>query len=243
MRFCLLAAILCCPLLPAAEPSSGWISLFDGKSLDGWWWSPPGQNREPSWVAENGILRATPDRGERVYLMTKESFSDFEFEFEWKMDEPGANSGVKYRFQGYWHDGTLKSSPEGPGRPEPVALEYQIIDDTGHADALSDRKHTTAAIYEYREAQTAESAKPGVWYRSRIVACALHIEHWLNGKKVVDAQLGSADMQQAFAASKRRGSSPVLAKHTRKDSPIALQFHDGSVRFRNLRIRRLSGCP
>jgi hypothetical protein len=67
----------------------------------------------------------------------------------------------------------------------------------------------------------------------------MHIEHWLDGEKVVDISLEAAEVQEAFRRSQRRGSSPVLAKHERRSSPIALQFHDGKVRFRNLVIRPL----
>jgi hypothetical protein len=81
--------------------------------------------------------------------------------------------------------------------------------------------------------------RTNAWHTSRIVARGLHIEHWLDGKKVVDVQLDSPAVQESFAASRRRGSSPVLARHERRTSPIALQFHDGVVWFRNLKIRRL----
>lgn len=219
--------------------AADWKPLFDGKSLDGWMWSTEANPPEPSWTAEHGMLRTTPGHGKRVYLLTRDSFRDFEFEFEWKSDA-GGNSGVKYRFQGYWVKGQLRPAPEGPDRIEPVALEYQISDDEKHPDALGEDSHSTAAIYEYVAAKKDGPAKAGVWHRSRIVARGLHIEHWLDGKKVVNADLDSPSVQDAFAKSRRRGSSPVLAKHERRESPIALQFHDETVWFRNLRIRTLN---
>jgi hypothetical protein len=223
--------------LPAFA-DSGWISLFDGRSLAGWMWSTEANPPAPAWKAENGMLRTTPGEGKPVYLLTRDSFTDFEMEFEWKM-EAGGNSGVKYRFQGYWVKGESKPEPQGPERIEPIALEYQIIDDARHPDALSDAKHATGAIYEYWAAEKKEAVRPDVWHTSRIVARGLHIEHWLDGKKVLDVDLDAPNVQQAFAASRRRGSSPLLAKHERRTSPIALQFHDGIVWFRNLKIRRL----
>jgi len=229
----LLVLLLSVPLIAA-----DWVSLFDGKSLNGWMWSTESNPTQPAWAAENGMLRTTPGRGERVYLLTRDSFRDFEFEFEWKAD-PGANSGVKYRFQGYWVDSKLREAPEGPGRIEPVALEYQITDDEKHPDALGAESHSTAAIYEYVPARKAGPARAGVWHRSRIVARGLHIEHWLDGRKVLDVELDSPGVQEAFANSRRKGSSPVLAKHDRRESPIALQYHDETVWFRKLRIRRL----
>jgi hypothetical protein len=71
------------------------------------------------------------------------------------------------------------------------------------------------------------------------VARGLHIEHWLDGRRVADVELDSSAVQQSFAKSQRKESSPLLAKHARRESPIALQFHDGTVWFRNLRIRKL----
>ena len=96
------------------------------------------------------MIRTTPGKGKETYLLTRESFSDFELSFEWKA-EAGANSGVKYRFQAYWLGigEQVASEPAGPGRIEPIALEYQIADDEKNSDAVSDPKHATAAIYEY----------------------------------------------------------------------------------------------
>jgi hypothetical protein len=215
-----------------------WVSLFNGISLDGWMWSMDKNPSRPAWTAENGLLRTTPDAGTPVYLLTCGSFRNFEFEFEWKM-EPGANSGVKYRFQGYWVESQLRQEPEGSGRIEPVALEYQIIDDEKHPDALSDKKHSTGALYEYWPAAVKRPVKTDIWHKGRIVARGLHIEHWLDGEKVLSIELDSRGVQESFRQSRRKGSSPVLAKHERRESPIALQFHDGNVWFRNLRIRRL----
>jgi hypothetical protein len=214
------------------------ISLFGGSSLVGWWWSTEPAPPPPSWVADSGILRTAPGHGTPVYLLTRESFSDFDMSFEWNT-EAGGNSGIKYRFQGYWVDRKLRPEPEGAGRIEPVALEYQISDDEAHADALSDAKHSTAAVYEYWPASKAAPAKANVWHTGRIVAKGLHIQHWLDGRKVVDIHLDAPEVQQSFAESARKGSSPVLAKHERRSSPIALQFHDGVVKFRNLKIRRI----
>ena len=145
---------------------------------------------------------------------------------------------MKYRFQGYWVDGRVKQSPEGPGRIEPIALEYQLTDDERHPDALGDVKHSTGSLYEYWAPKKDGPARAGIWHTSRIVARGMHIEHWLDGRKVIDVELDSPELQKAFEASSRKGSSPLLAKQARRESPIALQFHDGGVWFRNLVMRR-----
>jgi hypothetical protein len=222
--------------LACAFAQSDGRPLFNGLNLDGWMWSVDANPPAPSWAAEAGELRTTPGRGKEVYLLTRESFTDFDLSFEW-FGEPGYNSGVKYRFQGYWDNGVLKQAPEGTGRIEPVALEYQIADDERHPDAAGDVKHSTASIYEYWAPQKPALAKAGVWHSGRIVVRGLHIEHWFDGKKVVDISLDAPEVQESFRKSSRRGSSPILAKHERRFSPIALQFHDGVVRFRGLKIR------
>jgi hypothetical protein len=201
-------------------------------------WSVDASPPVPSWTVEDGMLRTTPEKGTQVYLLTRDSFSDFELTLEWKA-EAGANSGIKYRFQGYWVDRQAADQPSGPGRIEPIALEYQIADDERHPDALRDDKHSTAALYEYWTASKPERARDGVWHQARIVARGKHIEHWLDGRLAVNIDLDSPQVQEAFTKSERKRSSPLLAKHDRRSSPIALQFHDGVVWFRNIRIREL----
>jgi hypothetical protein len=257
IRFVAILAGLSCVYgqntLSQAESKAGWKLLFDGKSLDNWMWSLDPNPPAPRWAAQEGTIRTTPGQGKQVYLFTRESFSDFEFSFEWKV-EPGANSGIKYRVQGYWvrmpgapAEGPppgpglseVAAKPAGAGRIEPIALEYQLIDDERHPDALRGAIHSTASLYEYWPPKKDGPAKADVWHQSRIVARGLHIEHWLDGRKVVDIELDSPEVQAAFAGSGRNRSSPLLAKQERRDSPIGLQFHDHVVEFRNLKIRRL----
>jgi hypothetical protein len=238
-------------VLSEAEKRTGWVLLFDGRSLDGWMWSVQSPAPDPSWTVENGLLRTSPERGMHTYLITRDSFKDFDFSFEWKT-EAGSNSGIKYRFQGYWVPQTdpanttaairsqsdFRSTPEDSKRIEPVALEYQIIDDERHPDAQTGPTHSTAALYEYWAPITNGPAKANVWHTARIVVRGLSIEHWLDGERVVRIELDSPQVQESFAKSRRRGSSSILAKQERRNSPIALQFHDGIVWFRNLKLRR-----
>ncbi len=244
LRTILLAGLLTGALaaqngLTDAERADGWELLFDGRSLDGWMWSVNANPPPPCWAVEAGTLRTTPGTGTPVYLLTEASFRDYELRFEWKM-EVGANSGVKYRFQGYGGGkGLVETPPAGPGRIEPNGLEYQIIDDMRHADARNRPTHSTAAIYAYVAPDKDEAALPEIWHSSSIVARGLHLEHWLDGRKVVDIDLGSPQAEAVFARSERKNTWPVLLKQARRESPIALQFHDGAVWFRNLKIKRL----
>lgn len=212
-------------LLTAAADSQ---SIFDGRSLNGWRWTDEDSPKvEPSWEAADGILK-TSKKGVEVYLLTREAFTDFEFDFEWKA-EKGANSGIKYRMQSF---GKSKS-----GRIEPTGLEFQITDDLSNPDALSTPRHTAGAIYDYVAPEKSKPATPEVWHKGRIVARGLHIEHWIDGKRVVNVDLDSDFAATEFAKS-TRSSKTMLRKQEKRESPLALQYHDGEVQFRNLRVRR-----
>lgn len=203
-------------------------SLFDGKTLNGWRWSDEPNPPQPSWVARNGALVTTPGQGKEVYLLTKDEFEDFDFTFEWRAS-PGANSGVKYRIQSYG---------ASTRRIEPTGLEYQITDDLANPDALSTPRHTSGAIYDYVAPTNKQPAKPNVWHRSRIIAKGLHIEHWLDGQRVVNVDLDAQSTIDSFNRSKRE-SRHQLRLQQKRNSPIALQIHDGEVEFRKLNIKTL----
>ncbi len=212
----------------ALMAQSGFRDLFDGKTLNGWMWSREDAPPQPSWVARDGMLVATPGQGKEVYLLTKEAFEDFDFTFEWRA-EAGANSGVKYRIQTYG---------ESVRRIEPVGLEYQITDDETNPDALSTVRHSAGALYDYVAPVKKGPAVAKKWHLSRILVRGLHVEHWLDGAKIVDVDLDSEAAGKSFELSTRQ-SRVMLRKQAVRKSPIALQIHDGMVEFRHLRIRTL----
>jgi hypothetical protein len=232
-------------LASACMVAQDWQSLFDGKSLSGWTWEPvgrPGTGVPPSWIAGGGILRTAPRRGNEVYLLSRGTYRDFELEFEWNA-EARSNSGIKYRLQGFSSKGkpelTYDPDPEAPHRIEPIGLEFQITDDVGNEDALSSPRHASGALYDYVEPSgKSKPALAGTWHKGRIVARGLHIEHWIDGECVMKVNLDSAEAEASFAISKRKSAS-MHRKQARRESPIALQIHDGIVQFRNIRIRRL----
>jgi len=226
--------------LTPAELREGWKLLFDGKTLNGWMWSTAASPPVPCWAADGGTLHTTPGDGKKVYLLTRESFTDFEFAFEWKAD-PKANSGVKYRMQGYGGGaGPLQPEPhEAAGRIEPTGLEYQIADDDANPDAVSDPRHATAAIYEYWPANKLSLAGANVWHTGKILVRGRHIEHWLDDRKVVDVNLADPLVIVSFNKSRRKQSAALFVAHERRTSPIALQMHDATVWFRNLKVRPL----
>lgn len=167
------------------------------------------------WQAVDGVLYRASAGGDLYY---QHPVGDFELSFEWKI-APGGNSGVKYRVRQYGNQW--------------LGCEYQIQDD------LVDprRVHTTGAIYAVYEPNANKLLRPiGDWNRSRIVVYQNRVEHWLNGRQIVDAVAGSSDWRQRVARSKFAphegfGENPV--------GRIFLQDHGTEVWFRNLELTPL----
>ena len=212
-----LVAALCVP----GFGGSGWVTLFDGTSTDAWRGYKEAAFPSSGWAVEDGALHAVA--GGHVDLITKEKFGDFELELEWKV-APGSNSGVLYR---------ANESNEYIWQSAP---EMQVLDDDKHADG-KDPLTSAGSLYALI-APTGKTLKPvGEWNSVRIVAKGNHVEHWLNGKKVVSYERGSDALAKLIAASKF-ASMPDFAKET--EGYIGLQNHGDDVWFRKIRIRRLS---
>jgi hypothetical protein len=196
--------------------------LFDGKSTDAW----RGYKRDafPSkgWVVENGTLSPVVG-GDQVDLVTKDVYKDFDLELEWKVG-PMGNSGVMY--------GVSETEPEsyytGP--------EMQVLDDVGHKDGQTSRT-SAGALYDL-VAPTGKVLKPvGEWNKARLVKKGNHVEHWLNGTKIVEYELGSPALAVLIANSKFK-EWPRYAKE--RQGHIVLQHHGDPASFRNIRI---TGTP
>ncbi len=247
--------------LTPAEKAAGWKLLFDGKSFQGW--DDPAKKTPPgaSWVIEDGCLKSNPKPGLREDLFTKESFGDFELSFQWKIS-PGGNSGLKYRIQDrfFLDERKLKSGkfkrfedlvndaiasravPRGEATQEYiVGFEYQVIDDTGHADARRGAYYQAGALYDMIAVTKNAAKAPGEFNEARVVVRGKHIEHWLNGVKVVEGDLGSPEAS-AHAAKRWTTASPIykaLAEVPKLKTPIALQNHNDAAWFRAIKIRPL----
>jgi hypothetical protein len=162
-------------------------------------------------------------------LMTTEVFGDFELSWEWRVT-PGANSGVKYNVSE-----ELSTSLEP--RHAAKGFEYQILDDDRHPDGKLP-SHRAGALYDLFPPGEAKRLHPvGEWNESILVFRGPHGEHWLNGAKVVEYDLGTARMDSALTASKYR-TIPWFA--ARRRGHIVLQDHGDEVYFRNIKIRELT---
>jgi hypothetical protein len=204
----------------AAEET--WMVLFDGTSTDAF----RGFNRETlpsSWMIEDGTLAYVPGGSDGGDIVTRDRFSDFELELEWKISEAG-NSGIIYR------------ATEEFDAPWMTGPEYQILDNLKHPDARQGGDRLAGANYDVHPADPRAVSAVGDWNSTRIVANGPHVEHWLNGNKVVSYELYSDDWTARVADSKWV-NHPEYGK--RLEGHIALQDHGDRVWFRNIRIKRL----
>jgi hypothetical protein len=249
LAWCFLAALLPC------QAQSGWVSLFDGKTMAGW--DDPRQKVPPGdgWTIDDGCLKAKAGAHITEDLFTKDVFRDFELSWEWKV-APGANSGVKYRIQDRVflgrHAGRFEDSVNffaqnrtakraEYGQEYVVGFEYQIFDNTRNSDARVGVSHQAGALYDIVGPSKDVTRPVGEFNESRLVVKGNHVEHWLNGVKVVETGLDSPLAAERIAHRWGAGT-PVtidLTKQPRKDCPISLQNHGGDTWFRNIKIRRL----
>lgn len=204
--------------LSKAEQQDGWQLLFDGKSLEGWRTYKEGGTPGPGWKIEGGILKklqGTP-AGD---LMTVATYTDFEFSWEWRIEEKG-NNGVKYFII--------------PERNGAVGHEYQMIDDTtvkGHAES------SCASFYLVVAPKPDKPMKPpGEWNQSRILVKGNHVEHWLNGAKVVEYECGDPAILEQVQKTKFKTALDFGKKVT---GHLLLTDHKDECWFRNLKLREL----
>ena len=236
------AALAAAPnTLTPQEQAAGWKLLFDGRSTAGWHTYGKQSVTPSSWKIKDDclVLPAGNGRpnGTGGDLVTNAMFTNFEFEFEWRVG-PVGNSGVEYLFT----EGEKRTANFYPGDTgdSPVGFEYQVLDDAPHANNAANR--LAASIYSL-VTPTGKTLRPvGEFNQGRIVVDGNHVEHWLNGRKVAECELGSAELQRIIASSKYKYYPGVGVKRA---TSIALQDHGAEVAYRNLKLRMLpaGGAP
>jgi hypothetical protein len=204
--------------LTGAERQAGWRLLFDGRTTDGWVEITGKPFPANCWTVEDGSLKAQVRRDGFQDIRTVESFRSFDLEFDWKMLKDG-NSGVKY-FIGKVDEWTNAAGRQARAR----GLEYQLADDT-NSDAASDPRRVAGALYSLIAPVPRVPPKIGGFNHSRLLVNGHHVEHWLNGVKVVEFETGELPA----------GSAPTV-----ENSPISLQNHSSETWFRNIKIRILT---
>jgi hypothetical protein len=214
--------------LTPEEKKAGWRLLFDGKSTAGWrGFKKPGFPAD-RWVVKDGALSHIPSGAGDSHgtgdIVTVDRFSDFDLRFDWRI-APGANSGLKY---------FVTEEREGP-----IAHEYQVLDDARHPDAKVGTHRQSGAFYDVLPPVADKPLRPvGEWNEGRVLVKGNHVEHWLNGRKVVEYELGSPAVKAAIAKSKFKD---VAGFGTKFPGHILLQDHGDEVSFRNVKI--LSPAP
>ncbi|MEW6073836.1 MAG: family 16 glycoside hydrolase [Planctomycetota bacterium] len=207
--------------LTAAEAEAGWELLFDGKSTDRWRGYQQDSFPARGWEIDGDALHVIAGAGSGD-VVTRDEYRDFEFAFDWKVSA-GANSGVMYRvsedYASPWHTGP----------------EYQVFDDGSAADG-KDPKTSAGALYALIAAAPHLVRPAGEWNAGRILLVGNHLEHWLNGVRVVSAEMNDEHWNGLVTASK---FAPMPAFGREKAGRIDLQDHGYDVWYRNLKIRRL----
>lgn len=218
-------------LLLPGEQEAGWRLLFDGHGFDGWRNFRKAGVVADRWAVEEGCLHLygpNSSRKIRGDLITTESFANFEFAFEW-LAGPGVNSGVKYLIDEYF------APSKGP-----VSFEYQLMVEEDPAKPKRKPIHGAGALYDMIPPNGGVLRPAGMFNDSRIVVRGMHVEHWLNGVKVLEFNRASAPFRELVAKSKFRqwpGFGLNASGH------IGLQDHGGEIWFRRLRVRLLPASP
>jgi hypothetical protein len=215
--------------LPDAERQAGWRLLFDGKSLDGW----RGFRRDSvprGWTVEAGAMHFTgaassQDGAPPLTLVTADRYADFDLRLEWKIS-PEGNSGVMYRVS------------EDEPLPYMTGPEYQILDHAVLGDSAAAER--SGALFGLIAPSTDATRPVGQFNETRIVVQGPHLEHWLNGTKLLEAEIGSDTWTRRIEGTKfanwPRFAQPDAGR-------IALQDHGYPVWFRDVKIRPLSPGP
>jgi hypothetical protein len=208
--------------LTPEEEKEGWVLLFDGKTMNGWrtYQNIPADD----WELADGNLHCKEEGvTKRADLITNDQYDNFELQIDWKIRQ-GENSGIIYR------------ATEENGASYESGPEYQLIDDLGYPGKLSDKQHT-GANYDMNPPMVSAVKPAGEYNHTRILVNGAHVEHWLNGQKLVEYELWSPEWQKNKAASKWKDLATYGAAH---QGHIALQDHGGGVWFKNIKIRRIS---
>ena len=225
--------------LTEAERSAGWKLLWDGKTTQGWRSAKGPVFPKKGWSIADGVLSVEKSGGAEATnggdIITTRDYKSFELSVDFRLT-PGANSGIKY----FVDPNLLK------GDGSAIGLEFQLLDDERHPDAKMGRdgNRTIGSLYDLITARNLSDPDspgkrvnpPGEWNRAVVVVRGKHVEHWLNGFKVVEYERGSPAFRELVALSKY-AKWPNFGEW--EQGPILLQDHGDRVDFRSIKLREL----
>lgn len=219
--------------LTLEENADGWKLLFNGENSDGWRKAYGKTFPEKGWLIENGEITVMPSGGAESQnggdIVTDDEYSNFDFQLEFKITK-GANSGIKY-FVTEAEEGNTMSA---------IGLEYQILDDKVHPDAKlgnHEGSRTLASLYDLIAASSSKRFYGvGVWNSARIVSNGSHVEHYLNGIKVLEYERGSDEFRKLVSESKYKDWENFGEAES---GHLLLQDHGDEVSYRSIKILEL----
>lgn len=226
--------------LTPQESQEGWRLLFDGHSTEQWRSAHSESFPDKIWKIEDGVLSVTTSGNAEAQaggdIITRKRYSDFDLKVDFKLT-PGCNSGIKIFVQPNLDPITGKGTKAKVGSA--IGLEYQLLDDERHPDGKlgrnGDRK--LGALYDLMPPGPDKHPNPiGEWNHARILSRGTHVEHWLNGYKILEYDRASPEFHAAVALSKFK-SIPGFGEWP--DGHILLQEHGSEVSFKNIKIRVL----
>ena len=207
---------------------SKWTILFNGGSTDKFRGYNMKSFPDEAWTVEDGAL-ATKTGVPNVDLVTKEAYKNFELDFDWKVSKAG-NSGVFFHMQeNLTHESGNGNSPNWLDN-----FEMQLLDDINFNDTAAIR--SAGSLYDLIVPKNKHLKPVGEYNTAKLIVKGNHVEHWINGNKVVEYEMGSPEMTKLLAESKF-SDNPNYGKSP--DGLIMLQHHGQKVWFKNIRVRRL----
>jgi hypothetical protein len=210
------------------QQASGWSYLFDGKTTDSLRGYKMSGFPDKAWIVEDGALVAQTGVP-NIDLVTKRPYKNFELTLDWKVSKAG-NSGIFF----YIDEAADKEAGNGNSPNWLDNFEMQLLDDINFNDTAAIR--SAGSLYDLI-APTNKTLKPvGEYNQARLIVKNNHVEHWINGAKVVEYQIGSPELNKLISNSKFK-DNPKFAKST--DGLIMIQHHGQKVWLKNIKVRIL----